>query len=862
MVVQMHMPSVPFIHFGLSHPAMLALTVLVCAVSSRPASGFSSGPTVYAGPEEQVALAGIAGRLLSGYSSSRGGGPTVKFALGGATESRHLIPERDLETLRSPDAFIIKSARLPTGGVIYACAGRSVRSTGFAFFEVLQRLGFGFLHPLKPVYPVSLPGPLPELEDIIAEPRWKLRGTHYHTQHPLEMTNFLNGYDAAGGHEHRDSWAAQLYQWEAFLDWMLAQKQNYVEWMLLSDRRAPKVGQADGFELSDERQMRLKLIVQKAHERGIEVGLDVPLTLQQQHALSLMPSPSHDWSSNFDQIRTRVQWLLNCGFDHLGTELGTTEFTKGLSAKDLVRSLNLVQHLLGPSRRLLVKNHCSTQQHADGFNDPRPDFAKNPLNFNYLNYYADPTIVSMPHTVQAYSLKDPAPTYGNKNFSDLRDWTQFLLHEGRPVVFYPETSYWVNYDISVPLFLAPVYTKSRVEDANDIDAMGGSTALGQLNFESGWQWGYWLANSAQALVAWEKIADTRAVFNRLFQFLRQDQRALLVELLQDYAAAQKRLLIDGIQDHQPPIGIGEGSLTGMAYLQGSEGLSDMGGLLARYFDKGAPNPDRLRFSDLWTDQPFFSSPWQLFDSVTVPARRQWYYKRLRPLLFEMNSTFAALSDRFRSLLNLAKSEAEPVVETLRDMATPAQLLSLRCSQVLDLYDHAAACGNKANSSPVGLEAWCDSRLVLARQSLEAALDLVPDREEHYGLPRNHIDLAAGWRNGNPTAYNFGYLWAAHKLFYWQRDQAIVERRIYNPCFGNINDPIELGFEGGGSPFIQRLRDALSSALVNRFWKVGLGECLSVSEEEPALLDLSNDLPNIVRRAFEDGFQGMAEQVYI
>ena len=26
----------------------------------------------------------------------------------------------------------------------------------------------------------------------------------------------------------------------------------------------------------------------------------------------------------------------------------------------------------------------------------------------------------MPHTVQAYSLTDPAPTYGNANFSDLR----------------------------------------------------------------------------------------------------------------------------------------------------------------------------------------------------------------------------------------------------------------------------------------------------------------------------------------------------------------------------------------------------------------------------------------------------------
>lgn len=96
--------------------------------------------------------------------------------------------------------------------------------------------------------------------------------------------------------------------------------------------------------------------------------------------------------------------------------------------------------------------------------------------------------VSMPHTVQAYSLLDPAPTYGNTNFSDLSNsvntwnwevevdfffshrfgmnhfwieiwmfdavcsfefdclgnWTSFLLQQGRPVVFYPETCHVVD----------------------------------------------------------------------------------------------------------------------------------------------------------------------------------------------------------------------------------------------------------------------------------------------------------------------------------------------------------------------------------------------------------------------------------
>ena len=176
------------------------------------------------------------------------------------------------------------------------------------------------------------------------------------------------------------------------------------------------------------------------------------------------------------------------------------------------------------SQKLLVKNHCSTNQWANGFEDPRhcsihsiesrrfwkilevctmfcawcadlrgrPGKQGQTLNFNYLNYFANPQIVSrtrtelerwetavwgsrcmvsevydfciflyflhvwlcfssefwgrrridflpgsstfhgemadtsmlktevtMPHTVQAYSLLDPAPTYGNSNFSDL-----------------------------------------------------------------------------------------------------------------------------------------------------------------------------------------------------------------------------------------------------------------------------------------------------------------------------------------------------------------------------------------------------------------------------------------------------------
>lgn len=41
-----------------------------------------------------------------------------------------------------------------------------------------------------------------------------LSGSHYHTQHSLELTNLLNGYDADGQTENRERWALALNAWE------------------------------------------------------------------------------------------------------------------------------------------------------------------------------------------------------------------------------------------------------------------------------------------------------------------------------------------------------------------------------------------------------------------------------------------------------------------------------------------------------------------------------------------------------------------------------------------------------------------------------------------------------------------------
>ncbi|CAK0880257.1 unnamed protein product [Prorocentrum cordatum] len=828
-------------------PRAHARGVLAVLATGAAAAAEAVGVRVLAGSDVGGALADVARRLLGAYTEEH----SWVVALGNAPESRDLIPARELEALPSPDAFIVRSAG-GKNGTVAACAGRTLRGTAFAFFELLQSLGFAFAHPLHAGGPRRLPEPLPQL-DARQTPRWELRGTHYHTQHPLELTNLLNGFDAEAGTLSRARWEAALPAWEKFLDWMLALKQNYVEWMLLSDRRLSGGG---SFELSDERQARLQELVRRAHGRGIEVGVDVPLALQQQHALSILPAPTGRWAEDEAMLTHRLSWLLACGFDHVGTELGTTEFTRGLPAEYMVRLLNATKRAIGPSRRLLVKNHCSTKQHADGFPDPRPGHGSADLNFNYLSYYAEPDIVAMPHTVQAYSLEDPAPTYGNRNFSDLRNWTAFLLQQGRPVVFYPETAYWVNYDISVPLFLAPVYAKSRVEDALDIDAMGGARpVLGQLSFESGWQWGYWLANSVQAAVAWERLPDTAATLHRVLRFMPSGVLEPLVELLVQQAEAQHRLLVRGLEGAEPPQGIGYGALTGIAYIQGSEGLSDLGSLGARYLGEGAPNPDRLRFGDLWRSTPLASLGLARAvvgdgvlgrlalarealagDSEAVKLRRQWYHTRLRPLLSDMNRTFTAFAERFGALPTLEPTASAPARALLQDLAVSARLLGLRCGQVLALYDHAARCGTSSDPSPPSLTAWCSARLAAARGALQEALALVPQREAEYGLEAAGLSQAAvsGWREPVPTAYSYGYLWAAHTLFYWRRDQAIVEQRIHDPCFATINDPVELGLQGGGGPWQHRVRRWIEAAASNPIWHLPLAGCAG-PKGEPALV---------------------------
>lgn len=705
---------------------------------------------------------------------------TLVISLGDSALTRSLIPQEELHQVGS-EGFILRSKSLPNGSTLIAADGNPAandlvqrgqnRGAAYATYAVLEELGFSFLHPLQPTLPDALATPSSDLNRV-EHPRWPVRMIHLHTQHPLELTDLLQGF-GPGGPKDREGWEQMLGDWDRALEWMVANRLNRVEWILLD------AASWRSFADSDERFRRMAILAEHAHTYGIEVGLDVPIAFQQQHAYRLLRSTGTE-AHDLDEIKRGVDRFMLAGFDFLSTETGTTEFTHP-DAKRMLGWMNafadrLAEHWHRPS---YIKVHASTGQSAHGYTDPKTGAA---LNFNLLPHYASPNLGVMPHTVQHYGLTDPAPTYANSDFGYMR---QFLQEEvgRREVLWYPETSYWVSFDVDVPLFL-PLYADRRLSDlrllAQDEEdgRMGrGEHANGQMNgqvfFSSGWEWGYWLNDVIAARASWDPGTSGGSQDDALARSLESVTRAFgpadkdVRDWLVDVVRAQRSLLIEGrVNGVAPKTPV---KRNGQAYLQGTDALDDMQ-------EAGTHMP----FGSVQPTQPLRLN----FEAIHRPAEGDPDYQReIAPLLTEMEHTFSELSARGDQLRARIPASARPL---FNDLADAMKMTALRARQVHALYDYADSNDGDGPRKP--------HRLADARRALDEAAQLVKERELHYRVDPDRI---ASWRD-NPTAYRFEYLWTVRTLYYWWRDEAKATEQPVNPCFMNIVDPIDIAVGGGSA----------------------------------------------------------------
>jgi hypothetical protein len=428
--------------------------------------------------------------------------------------------------------------------------------------------------------------------------------------HPLEFTEVLNGYDIpmfadtdkgkeCGDEMYCETWENMYNTLPGLFEWLIANRQNRVEVLLLGNKKWDKW---DDLTTGEKRQNRLKMINALAHEYGLLMGADIPLALMQQHGWAMI-NVRDDINTQRQDIIDRVDWAFAADYDFITTESGLSEFTK--PSCDLMLELfeiyvNQVVNVW--KREALTKVHCSTDQYCTDvdaagqlkYPDPRTG---EPINFNFLPMYASGGLGVLPHTVQVYSFDDPtAGAYGNANFSYMSDYMTFEASMNkREVVYYGESAYWVNVDVDVPLFL-PLSGQRRLYDLRRtarLENAGNFRISGQMNFESGWEFGYFLSNVITARSVWNprmEIQDDWVAFDASLSSVFSifgDFNAEVISGLVELSKAQQDILIYGKIENKESSDLNK--LSGHAYLSGTDTWVDIPRMLGMSFTQ----PDKV-----------------------------------------------------------------------------------------------------------------------------------------------------------------------------------------------------------------------------------------------------------------------------
>jgi len=164
-------------------------------------------------------------------------------------------------------------------------------------------------------------------------------------------------------------------------------------------------------------------------------------------------------------------------------------------------------------------------------------------------------------------------------------------------------------------------------------------------------------------------------------------------------------------------------------------------------------------------------------------------KYVMPLLKEMESIFQGHSKLFNVLVQDASSQANvmlspQLLKYLQEIAWCVDILAHRASHNVILYT--------AQDPSISYE----NRMSLLRRGRVYLTETESIMQRLVDTFRVPVDRISAWRQG-PTVYPFGYVWSARTLYYFWRDQGIVEAKTtmaaYSPCYLNRQEPIELSF---------------------------------------------------------------------
>jgi hypothetical protein len=473
-------------------------------------------------------------------------------------------------------------------------------------------------------------------------------------------------------------------------------------------------------------------IVEYAHRRGVMCGVQISLSMLQQQAFQaitlLSPYPGYR-----RQVDETLAWLFLAPWDFV-----TLEATMGEHLPILSRLIPGVQAHLEQQVSERYHSMLLFGTHVIGGAEAQ----------------REPLLASsgiLVHSVMCYSVSEAsAPVYGNKNQCFMLQTAQ-KEQPRRETWYWPESSYWVGFDTPIPLLLLPYLDVRR----DDMEKMAGLGVNGHLTFTSGWEWGYWLIDWSIARWSWEyRDSETIRPSNSLTPLLEIFSDSRLNPLWEEALHLQNLYLK-------------ERDL--MRFMAAATPFSE----LPHPFDKPFQPAPNFHYSQLLRS----ATPQEANHLLERPIKDLEEYAHQMGRLAQRMETILARNDTVGSSASSMRQVL--ACELTRALAVSAFRASHRA---LTLRALSAKVSERSNEYVDGNNTSA-KLLASARLLRHKAMDLVRQQESNY---RYSLPLLTSQRV-SMTAYPFGYLYPASRLFFWEREEEQVEHGRFDPLFMNLWD---------------------------------------------------------------------------
>jgi hypothetical protein len=600
--------------------------------------------------------------------------------------------------------YLIREQRCGSGRRV-VLAGGSLLAGQWAVYDLLQRLGVRYFHPEQTYCPPHPTWPAAPI-DVRERPAFRDRSMHVHGDHPIDLSppRELAGLAMA---DYQRRW----------IDWNVKLRQSLVD---------------GGFDPA--------LVGSYPYDRGFPRVVGLNLANGQQGGRPVLdlrdPRPEHaQIAAAIERVLAPAAGLPDVSV--LTVNFAPSEFTTA-DEDQTVERLAFVSGYVAtrhPGVRLFTINHGTHQEPV----------AKRRVRFFDLPQFAPPDMGVLVHPLMLYDLQRPAAgVYGNADFSHLQRWVR-AESARRPIVYYPESSWWLTFDQAVPLFLAPATLDARQWDLDWLAPLradrDGAPAgvLGHHLFTSGQEWGYWLIDYCVARAVWDPaFTQSRCLDDFTGQLTGAGEIRSVLRAVQERQVREVR---------DPEI---------LRFLVGSDGEIETAERVGLHFHPLPPAPAEV-------------AGW---DDAQVDAL---HGRSLQPLA-EIAIAYHAFADRIEALLPRQSPAQAPWVREIRD---GLRAYALRAEHAVAVYDGALAvrAAARAGTPPDG--AALARALSHARALTEAARAVVRRREGDYRYPP--ALTIAGDERGTPgalanrTIYPYRYLSRTHRMFYWTRpDEQLAE----------------------------------------------------------------------------------------